>query len=73
MQEELNDRLTACAPIRSVAIANDVTMRMAPPMPINIAGPITCMGAVWKNVIVHSHAQPHNVHRIPSTIDTWMQ
>jgi len=56
--------------MRSVPIANDATITIDPPMPINIAGPITAMGAVLKNVIIHNEAQPHNVNPIPSTMDT---
>jgi len=62
-------RLTLCCPMRSVPIANDATIRMAPPMPISTAEPITWSAGVLKNVIVHNHAQPHNVNRIPSTMD----
>ena len=63
-------RLTLCGPIMSVYIAWDITINTEPPMPNNTAGPITCMGSVLKNVIVHSQAQPHKVDTIPSNVDT---
>jgi len=40
-------------------------------MPISTAEPITWSAGVLKKVIVHNHAQPHNVNRIPSTMDNY--
>lgn len=56
--------------MKSVPIARDTTINTEPPMPISTAGPITWVGAVLKNVMVHSQAQPHTVNRIPSNTDT---